>query len=134
MAPKENRRRAADADDIIQERLRSGAPPNDPAVEADMRTAASLGRMVDMRIPLVWLLGLLGAFAGLQIVMWFTVQRLNDSMVEVQATLKAGNAQNIQTILEIDRLKGRVERAEETYRDLQAQVMRQQLQPGRGGP
>lgn len=128
MPPKDTRRRASDADEIITERLRSGSPPNDPVLEADMKTATGLSRVVDFRIPLIWLLGAVGSFAIFQVMLWSSVQEMTKAMVKVEAKLEASNAQYVQTILDVSDLKGRMGRAEEIHRDLQQKVAQQQYQ------
>lgn len=93
-----------------------------------MKTGVGFSRMVDMRIPLWGILSGMGALALVLVNMWFSVQQLTTAMADVQLTLKAGNGQATTTLVEIERLKGRLDRAEDTYRDLQQQLMQQQMQ------
>lgn len=129
MPPKDNRRRASSVEGRLAETLRgSAAAVKDPAVEAEMKTAAGLSRMVDMRIPLWGILSGMGALALVLVNMWFSVQQLTAAMADVQLTLKAGNAQANGNAIEIATIKLRLENAERTYRDLQQQVTQQQYQ------
>jgi hypothetical protein len=93
MAPrKDTHRRASDADDIIKERLQSGAPPNDPQLEADMKTASGLSRVVDMRVPVWHIVVALTMGVGTLVGMYYTLQVLSSDMREVKVMLRANDA------------------------------------------
>lgn len=121
------RRRASETEEMLKQVLPGSAKVvHDPEAEAEMKTSSGLSRMIDMRIP-AWQLGAALAAGGFTLIsMWFSVQSLTTSMQKVQATLEAGTAQTMQTALEIDRLKSRMERTEESYRSLQQQINQQQ--------
>jgi hypothetical protein len=118
--PKDIRRRAADAEDIINERLRRGAPPEDPLVEADMRN--SLSRMVDMRIPLWGILGATGTLAMVLITMWFNVQALTAGMAEMRTLMRESVTTAQANDREITRLMARQQQSEETIRDMRLRL------------
>lgn len=126
--PKNPHRRASDAEDIINERLRSGVPPPDPVLETDMKAATGLGRLFDTRIPLVYILGLVGTYVGFQFMLWSSVQNMNTSMAEVKAKLETSTTQTVETRSDVNRLKDRVDRAADDYRALQQQFVQLQQQ------
>jgi hypothetical protein len=121
------RRRASESEEILKDVLAgSAAVVKDPEAEAEMRTHG-LGRMVDMRIPLWGILSSVGALVMLLINMWLSVQQLTVAMVDVQATLKAGNTAAQANDKELVRMQGRMEMMEQTQKDLQQQLMQLQF-------
>ncbi len=51
-----------------------------------------VARMVDMKMPLTWLLGVGGAISWSIISMWFSVAQLVKTVDDLQATVKSGNS------------------------------------------
>ena len=91
---KQTHRRASDTEEMLKQVLPgSAALAKDPEVEAEMKTAVGLSRVVDMRIPLWGVLSALAVGGFTLISMWFSVQQLTTSMQKVQVTLEAGSAQ-----------------------------------------
>lgn len=134
MAPK-NRHRPSEAEEVLRQVLPgSAAVVNDPEAEADMKTSGGLGRVVDFRIPLVWLLAAVGSFAGFQIMLWSSVQKMTETMVKVEGKLETSSAQTVQTLIEVNRIKDRVDRVADDYRTMQQQVtqLQQNQQIARG--
>lgn len=130
---KDTRRRASDTEEMLKQVLPgSAALAKDPEAEAEMKTVGGLSRMVDMRIPLVWLLAAVGSFAGFQIMLWSSVQKMTEAMVKVEAKLETSSAQTVQALIEVNRVKDRVDRVADDYRSLQQQVM--QLQQSQQRP
>lgn len=77
-------------------------------------------RIIDMRIPLPYLLSGFGALAFTLISMWFSLNQLLRDVADLQATVKAGNAQTVTLAGEQALLRFRMENLESEMR-----VMRQ---------
>lgn len=88
---------------------RHGERREDPELPAE---ASALLRMVDFRIPLVWLLGGFLMAASVLIGMYFQLQQVRESLTELQATVKAGNVQAITIASEIALMRYRIENIE----------------------
>jgi len=82
-------------------------PPEQPPP-----SAVALMRMVDFRIPLLWLLGGFIATAGLVISMYYQIQQMRDALQDLQVTVKAGNVASSTLTGEIALLKYRVDALE----------------------
>lgn len=74
--------------------------------------ASALLRMVDFRIPLVWLLGGFLMAASVLIGMYFQLQQVREVLGDLQVSVKAGNAQAASIAGEMALLKYRIENIE----------------------
>jgi hypothetical protein len=74
--------------------------------------ARALWRMVDFKIPLVWLLG--GFILGITILtsMYYQLQRVTEAVADLKITVTAGNNANSVTAGEIALIKFRLEHLE----------------------
>jgi hypothetical protein len=63
---------------------------NDQSEEQQQRdTGRALARMVDLRVPLPWLLGGVGAFLWVVISMWFSLAQIKSDMGELKIAIAA---------------------------------------------
>ena len=69
-------------------------------------------RVIDFRIPLPWLLGILITLGGGLVTMYFDVKQLVRDVGDLQITVKAGNSQATTIAGEIALLRYRVENLE----------------------
>ena len=56
----------------------------------ELKTDARLTRVIDLKIPLVWLLTISASLAWVLISMWFTLNQLVVLVADLQVTAKAG--------------------------------------------
>jgi hypothetical protein len=68
-----------------------------------------LGRVIDFRLPLAWLLGGVIAVSWAFISMYFAVQTLVSSVADLQITVKSGNVSSSVLAGEVSLLRFRVE-------------------------
>jgi hypothetical protein len=68
-----------------------------------------LGRVIDFRLPLAWLLGGVIAISWAVISMYFAVQTLVSSVADLQITVKSGNVSSSVLAGEVSLLRFRVE-------------------------
>jgi len=71
-----------------------------------------IAKVIDLKLPLTWLLGVAFMVAGAFVSMWFQLGQLREDMTDLKITVKAGNgtAATIQGELAI--LKFRIENLE----------------------
>lgn len=74
-------------------------------------------RVIDMKLPLTWLLGVAFAFAAAFASMYFKLGQLGEDMTELKISVKAGNNAASTTSGEIAILKYRVENLEADKRN-----------------
>jgi hypothetical protein len=67
-------------------------PHNDESSEVNLQTARALGRMVDFKIPLPWILG--GAMGVASLILWmsFSLQQIQKDMSDLKAAITATTA------------------------------------------
>ncbi len=75
-------------------------------------TGPALWRMIDFKIPLIWLLGGFAAMAYGGISMHFQLAEVSRRMIDLQITVNAGNTQNVTLAGEIALVKFRLEHLE----------------------
>lgn len=73
---------------------------------------AALLRMVDFKIPLVWLLGGFASAVMLLASMYYQLQEVSRGMAALQISVNAGNNQSVTLAGEIALLKFRMEHVE----------------------
>ena len=78
----------------------------------DPQDTARIARVIDLRIPLPWLLGVSGIVAWALVSTYFSVNQLVRDVSDMQITLKAGNAQVSTLTGEIALVKFRLENLE----------------------
>jgi hypothetical protein len=71
-----------------------------------------LGRVIDFRLPLAWVLGGVIAVSWAVISMYFAVQTLVSSVADLQITVKSGNVSSSVLAGEVSLLRYRVESIE----------------------
>ncbi|WP_431276289.1 hypothetical protein ACQ858_08550 [Variovorax ureilyticus] len=71
-----------------------------------------VSRIIDMKLPLQWLLGVAGLIAAAFVSTYYQVGQMREDMAELKATVKAGNAQQGAVQSEIAILRYRVENLE----------------------
>jgi multidrug efflux pump subunit AcrA (membrane-fusion protein) len=76
-------------------------------------TVVKLGRVIDFRLPLPWLLGGVIAVSWAFISMYFAVQTLVASVADLQVTVKSGNVSSSVLAGEVSLLRYRVESIED---------------------
>lgn len=76
-------------------------------------------RIIDMRIPLPWLITGVVSIAFSIITMWFQVQQLTAQVSEMNALIKQGNTQVATIVADLALTRFRVEKNEADIRDLQ---------------
>jgi hypothetical protein len=64
----------------------------DQSNEQDLDTGRALARMVDLRIPLPWLLGGVGAFLWVVISMWFSLAQIKSDMGDLKTAIATTTA------------------------------------------
>lgn len=57
----------------------------------EIKAEGRVTRVIDLKIPLVWLLSIMGALAWVLISMWFTLNQLVVTIADLQITVKAGS-------------------------------------------
>lgn len=57
----------------------------------ELKQEGQAKRVIDLKIPLVWLLSITGALAWVLISMWFTLNQLVALVADLQITVKAGS-------------------------------------------
>ena len=75
-------------------------------------------RIIDMRIPLPWLITGVVSIAFSIITMWFQVQQLTAQVAEMNALIKQGNTQISTIVADLALTRFRVEKNEADIRDL----------------
>ena len=80
--------------------------------DKSIKTARSLASMVDFKLPLVYVISGTVVIGWTIVSMYFTMNQLARDMNEVQATLKAGNAQSAAIAGDIALLRYRVDNIE----------------------
>lgn len=73
-------------------------------------------KVIDMKLPLPWLIGTAASIIGAFALLYSNVDRLVRDVNELQATVRAGNVQSSATVGEIALLKYRVESLEANLR------------------
>lgn len=93
---------------------------NPAAHQDDAPTLSQVTRMIDMRIPLVWLMT--GAFtvAGILAGMYYTLQQVQHDMQEMKVILKSGDAQGRLLEKELEVQKFRIGSIEQELAALKA--------------
>ena len=86
--------------------------PPEPEPENEPRTT----RVIDLRIPLPWLLGVAGVIGWALISMYFSVGQLVKTVDELQITVKSGNTSVVAVAGELALLKFRLTNAEEAIK------------------
>lgn len=76
------------------------------------QTEPRVSRVIDLRIPLPWLLGVAGVVGWGLVSMWFMVNQLTKDVSDLQITVKAGNGQAVTVAGELALLRYRVENIE----------------------
>lgn len=71
-----------------------------------------LSRVIDLKLPLTWLLGVAFMVAGAFVSMYFQLGQLREDMTDLKITVKSGNSQAATLQGEIAILKFRVETIE----------------------
>ncbi len=57
----------------------------------DLKTEGRLTRVIDLKIPLVWLLTISASLAWVLVSMWFTLNQLVVLVADLQVSVKAGS-------------------------------------------
>jgi len=78
----------------------------------ERRKAEPVSKLIDTRMPLVWLLSTGFSFAVLLFGIYFNVQRLSEDVAELKATTKTGNAQANNLAGEVAIIKWRMDNLE----------------------
>lgn len=78
----------------------------------EQQTEQRVSRVIDFRIPLPWLLGVMGVVGWGLVSMWFMVNQLTRDVSDLQITVKAGNGQAVTVAGELALLRYRVENIE----------------------
>lgn len=78
----------------------------------DNQQEQRVSRVIDFRIPLPWLLGVMGVVGWGLVSMWFMVNQLTRDVSDLQITVKAGNGQAVTVAGELALLRYRVENIE----------------------
>lgn len=78
----------------------------------DNQQEQRVSRVIDFRIPLPWLLGVMGVVGWGLVSMWFMVNQLTSDVSDLQITVKAGNGQAVTVAGELALLRYRVENIE----------------------
>lgn len=78
----------------------------------DNQQEQRVSRVIDFRIPLPWLLGVMGVVGWGLVSMWFMVKQLTRDVSDLQITVKAGNGQAVTVAGELALLRYRVENIE----------------------
>lgn len=73
-------------------------------------------RIVDMRIPLAWLIGAAVTFSGFIFGLYFQVGQLSKDVADLKTTVNTGNAQSSLALGELAILKYRVDEMEKKVR------------------
>lgn len=71
-----------------------------------------LSKVIDMKLPLTWLLGVAFMIAGSFVTMYFQIGQLREDMTDLKITVKAGNSQAATVQGELAILRFRVETLE----------------------
>lgn len=83
-------------------------------------------RIIDMRIPLPWLITGVVSIAFSIITMWFQVQQLTAQVSEMNALIKQGNTQVATIVADLALTRFRVEKNEADIRDLKRLTQKEQ--------
>ena len=81
---------------------------------ADTETPKHIGRVIDTKLPLTWLVGTAAAIIASYVVLYSNVDRLVRDMAELQITVRAGNSQSATLQGQIAILQFRIEALEKT--------------------
>lgn len=90
--------------------------PKPPLTSEQPPPSVALMRMVDFRIPLVWLLSGFVAAVGILTSMYFQIERMRETLQDLQITVKAGNVASGSLTSELALLKYRVDALEAAER------------------
>lgn len=71
-----------------------------------------ISRIIDLKLPLTWLLGVAGLVAAAFVSTYYQVGQLREDMAELKTTVKAGNSAQSTVQSEISILRYRVEQVE----------------------
>lgn len=58
----------------------------------ELKQEGRVTRVIDLKIPLVWLLSIAGALAWVLISMWFSLNQLVVLVADLQISVKSGNS------------------------------------------
>lgn len=83
-------------------------------------------RIIDMRIPLPWLITGVVSIAFSIITMWFQVQQLTAQVAEMNTLIKQGNTQVATIVADLALTRFRVEKNEADIRDLKHLTQKRQ--------
>ncbi|MDM0072074.1 hypothetical protein [Variovorax sp. J31P207] len=75
-------------------------------------------KIIDMHLPLTWLLSSIGAFALLLGGMYFQIGQLSKDLSELKSAVTAANAQNVGVIGDVAILKYRVDQVEKRLHEV----------------
>lgn len=75
-----------------------------------------ISRIIDLKLPLTWLLGVAGLVAAAFVSTYYQVGQMREDVQELKATVKSGNAQQGAVQSEIAILRYRVEQVEKANR------------------
>jgi hypothetical protein len=78
----------------------------------DTETPKRVGRVIDTKLPLTWLVGTAAAIIASYVVLYSNVDRLVRDMADLQITVRAGNSQSATLQGQIAILQFRVESLE----------------------
>lgn len=106
------------------------APPPSEQVDA-VGKVEKVSRVVDMRLPLSWLLTVTGSGIATLFLMWTSTNQLVRDMADVQQSVKAMAAATQTMTSEITLLKFRADTSDANVARLQQQVLDMQSQRSR---
>lgn len=86
--------------------------PDEPERHRHRYNHESPRRIVDMRIPLAWLIGAAITFSGFIFGLYFQVGQLSKDVADLKTTVSVGNAQSSLALGELQILKYRVDEME----------------------
>ncbi len=84
----------------------------------ELKQEGRVTRVVDLKIPLPYLLTLIGSLAWLLISMWFTLNQLVVLVADLQITVKAGSTSYSVLASEQALMKYRLETVEATLKNI----------------
>lgn len=85
---------------------------NQEGTQQQQQSQERVARVIDLRVPLPWLLGIGGSVGWALVSMYFSVNQLVRDVADLQITVKSGNTQVITLAGEIALLRFRVENLE----------------------
>jgi len=87
-----------------------------PPEFADTESPKRLARVVDFRVPLIWLIGALGTVSWGLLSMYFSVNQLVNTVGELKIEVKSGNTSVVAVAGELALLKFRLSNAEDSIK------------------